>query len=667
MSQPDLPSRIGPYEILAELGRGGMGAVYRARHAETRAPAALKVMLALRREGGLSERALARFKRELEVLARLEHPGIVRVHSAGQNAGIPWVAMELIDGESLDAHLRHGPLPPRAAVERARLLDALDRVLENEDDLDSAEELAELVRPGGTPAAESVSLVREILGGHRRIAALATVLFGREPELTPSPEMVRPLALAIAGDSTGVVRLPRGDRAFEAVVGAPGLDDETRGAILLRRAERLIARGPEWFEAALAVSEGAAELGARAAPGSWPDEFVLFSGRVLAERLSTEAPGAPRLENLVAWSGAGRDPIDRGTLTALRLWLIHQVAARVDPWPEREEGEAFLEHVLAVFAYLERHGFKGAALANPITLFERLGEERVAGLIADELARPAGARRPSVLLALLRFVLDLYDHAALGSPSVSSLMRPAAEALLDEGPEARWRFAIAADSLRAVQAIDVAGRAAERADELDRSRPLEERWPVIGETRGWAWLLGPEIDVDAGSGERLLRHVQEVAALQLLLRARSAGDGQERPWVADRAVGIRELAVRVVERFLAARGAECPEGHPAPIEDLLADVAELDDHPDVWRLRGRHHHLHGRHERAVADLSKALGGARNLLSESANGLVRRESLLRVAVTLLWRAEALAELGRHDAAERDRAAAVAADRKAREIR
>ncbi len=109
-------TRFGPYQVEALLGRGGMGAVYRARHLETGRADALKVILASRLA---TDRGLARFRREVEVLARIEpHPGVVRVHACGLERGLPWAAMDLVAGRSLASILdADGPLPARRAAE----------------------------------------------------------------------------------------------------------------------------------------------------------------------------------------------------------------------------------------------------------------------------------------------------------------------------------------------------------------------------------------------------------------------------------------------------------------------------------------------------------------------------------------------------------------------
>ncbi|MGQ0553565.1 MAG: serine/threonine-protein kinase [Planctomycetota bacterium] len=92
------PSRLGEFEIVREIGRGGMGVVYEARQVSLNRPVALKVLPpALRQDAQL----LARFRREAEAAGRLRHPNIVPVYSVGESAGAPFFAMELVEGRSL--------------------------------------------------------------------------------------------------------------------------------------------------------------------------------------------------------------------------------------------------------------------------------------------------------------------------------------------------------------------------------------------------------------------------------------------------------------------------------------------------------------------------------------------------------------------------------------
>ncbi|HBP19777.1 MAG TPA: serine/threonine protein kinase, partial [Planctomycetes bacterium] len=117
--------RLGPYRLEAELGRGGMGAVYRAFDERAQRHVALKVLLP-----GADPEEVLRLRREAEALAQLALPGVVRVHSTGLAEGQPYVDMELIQGESLAARLRReGALPSaEAAALTQGLAETLARV-----------------------------------------------------------------------------------------------------------------------------------------------------------------------------------------------------------------------------------------------------------------------------------------------------------------------------------------------------------------------------------------------------------------------------------------------------------------------------------------------------------------------------------------------------------
>ncbi len=109
-------TRFAAYEVLAPLGAGGMGEVYRARDTRLGREVAVKVM---------SERlsqdssALARFEREARAVAALSHPNILALHDFGYDRGIAFAVMELLDGEPLDRHLSSVSLPWRKCVEIA--------------------------------------------------------------------------------------------------------------------------------------------------------------------------------------------------------------------------------------------------------------------------------------------------------------------------------------------------------------------------------------------------------------------------------------------------------------------------------------------------------------------------------------------------------------------
>jgi len=109
-------TRLGPYEILTPLGAGGMGEVYKARDARLERLVAVKV---LPEHLAKSPEALARFEREARAVAALNHPNITGIFDLGNADGVAFVAMELLEGESLRARLEGGPLPPKKAAELA--------------------------------------------------------------------------------------------------------------------------------------------------------------------------------------------------------------------------------------------------------------------------------------------------------------------------------------------------------------------------------------------------------------------------------------------------------------------------------------------------------------------------------------------------------------------
>ena len=116
------PQQIGPYRVLEVLGVGGMGKVFAVEHIETLRREALKTV-----EVALDPDEAERFRREAEVLASLDHPGLIRIYGGEFESGRPYLTLELCEGGSLQSRLRHGPLPPAEVLALARALgSALD-------------------------------------------------------------------------------------------------------------------------------------------------------------------------------------------------------------------------------------------------------------------------------------------------------------------------------------------------------------------------------------------------------------------------------------------------------------------------------------------------------------------------------------------------------------
>jgi serine/threonine-protein kinase len=117
---PQVPS----YELLRELGRGGMGVVYQARQLALKRVVALKMMLA---GSHADAEDLARFRAEAEAVAQLQHPHIVQIYEVSQHAGLPFFALEYLEGGSLAQKLQGAPLPARDA---AQLVETLARAMQ---------------------------------------------------------------------------------------------------------------------------------------------------------------------------------------------------------------------------------------------------------------------------------------------------------------------------------------------------------------------------------------------------------------------------------------------------------------------------------------------------------------------------------------------------------
>jgi tRNA A-37 threonylcarbamoyl transferase component Bud32 len=109
----EAPPEMAGYEILGELGRGGMGVVFKARQRRLGRLVALKRML----PGALPDVAdLRRFQAEVEAVAGLQHANIVRVYEVGEADGCPYYSMDFVDGQSLEQALKSGPLPGKLAA-----------------------------------------------------------------------------------------------------------------------------------------------------------------------------------------------------------------------------------------------------------------------------------------------------------------------------------------------------------------------------------------------------------------------------------------------------------------------------------------------------------------------------------------------------------------------
>src|SRR5881628_2953166 len=171
-------TKLGPYEIVAPLGAGGMGEVYRARDTRLGRDVAIKV---LPQHLTSSPEVRTRFEREARTVSSLNHPNICTLHDIGREGDTDYLVMELVEGETLADRLAAGPLPApevlRIGIEIADGLDKAHRAGIVHRDL----------KPGNIMLAKSGAKLMDF--GLARAAGLAAAA----GSLTQSPTMTRPL------------------------------------------------------------------------------------------------------------------------------------------------------------------------------------------------------------------------------------------------------------------------------------------------------------------------------------------------------------------------------------------------------------------------------------------------------------------------------------------
>src|SRR5262245_25947824 len=215
---------VGGYELLEELGRGGMWVVFRARQTSVNRIVALKMILT----GQLaSANEVQRFRTEAEAAAQLDHPHIVPIHEVGEHDGQPYFSMKLIEGASLGSHMRRLSADPRAGVQ---LLAAVARAIHHAHqrgiihrDLKPANIL---VDDRGEPHVTDFGLARAVEGGSgpTRSGAIVGTPGYMAPEQAASNKVL----------TTGVDVYALGAIFYEMLTGRPPFRAETPLETVLR-------------------------------------------------------------------------------------------------------------------------------------------------------------------------------------------------------------------------------------------------------------------------------------------------------------------------------------------------------------------------------------------------------------------------------------------------
>jgi serine/threonine-protein kinase len=226
------------YEVLEELGRGGMGVVYRAQQTTLKRLVALKMVLG---HNLLEPEEIDRFHTEAEVLARLHHPNIVQIYELGQFDGQPYYSMELVRGGSLARRLEGNPLPPRQAGKLLEVLARAMHVAHQQGIIHRDLKPSNILLAGGldTPVGQCVPKITDF-GLAKRLDVRGSVTPSGLPLGTPSymaPEQAEGRNREI-GPRVDIYGL--GTILYEALTGQPPF----KAATLLETLEQVCSREP---------------------------------------------------------------------------------------------------------------------------------------------------------------------------------------------------------------------------------------------------------------------------------------------------------------------------------------------------------------------------------------------------------------------------------------
>ena len=341
--------QLGDYELLERLGEGGMGVVYRARQVSLDREVAMKLLSA---GPWASKDFIARFEREAQNAARMQHPNIVTVYEVGSSEGVHWFSMRLVRGESLAAKLHRGErFSPKAVASLLRTIaEAVDYahnlgVLHL--DLKPANVLLD---EAGTPYVADFGLARRL---ENALAIQNDEVSGTPAYMAPEQAQVRAHKLTAATDIWGL-----GAILYELLTGQPPF----RGATA-QQTVRLVLEGkvrsPRRWQPALPLDLEAVVLRClRRDPGErYP------SARALADDLARFVEGRPvqarplnTMQRLGRW--AKREPRLAATVACAILALIVGLIATSYQWRRADAGaDAARENLWATRAQTAQQAF----------------------------------------------------------------------------------------------------------------------------------------------------------------------------------------------------------------------------------------------------------------------------------------------------------------------
>jgi serine/threonine-protein kinase len=433
----------GRYDIQAELGRGGMGVVYRGFDAMLQRAVAIKV---LPREFTYDPQFVQRFRQEAVLAAGLHHPGIVTIHDVGEQDGVHYIVMQLLEGVTLDAWLlSHGPMPlPQANHIVRQVAEALDyahsRGIVHRDIKPSNI----MVGPGGQATVMDFGLVRA--GEGTGLTRSGTVV-GTPEYMAPEQALGQPVDGRTDIYSLGVViykmlsgQVPFARSSAMAIAyahvhepppllreGRPDLPKSVEAVIfkaLAKRPEERYQQAGQLADHFTVAMAGKMPTGLRAVPTPPPG----LATATPAARTTT--PSSPRPASRGAGTPAA--PAVAATVAAAPTQLVGQPtappASLTQPSPARRSlgllmaGLAIVLLLVVVGAVLALRGGSGSsdgapAVASPTATAPVIIPAGVGSPTATADAAPSGAPTPTLALAATAM--------ATASPTATQTPRPA--------------------------------------------------------------------------------------------------------------------------------------------------------------------------------------------------------------------------------------------------
>jgi serine/threonine-protein kinase len=239
-------ARLGPYEIVAPMGAGGMGEVWRARDTRLARDVALKILPA---EFARHPERLVRFQREAQSLAALNHPNVAAIYGLEERDGAPLLVLELVEGETLAARLARGPIEPRdvfaigaqvaSALEAAHERGIVHRDLKPGNVMVNAAGAVKVLDFGLAKIEASASSLGDSAEGPTRTLGAspteAGVILGTAAYMSPEQARGRPVDRRSDVWSFGCL-------LFECLSGRPAFAGETVSDLVAR----ILEREPDW-------------------------------------------------------------------------------------------------------------------------------------------------------------------------------------------------------------------------------------------------------------------------------------------------------------------------------------------------------------------------------------------------------------------------------------